>query len=264
MYWGKIIGFLVGFVSRNPYVLLIGIFLGHQFDRGLAEKYRSYKRQSENSFVLPENFVRTLFEVIGHLAKVDGRVTEDEIRSARLIMQRLNLSPSQINRAIYWFNEGKNPEYPFNENIRNLHLVTAHDTKKRLIFVQLLLEVLIAKKDFKREERSLMKRVCSGLEISHIEYSQLEAMIRAQRAFKGSPEGYLDQSRVLSAYKTLGISPEASNKEIKITYRRLMNKNHPDKIASKNPSKAEISEAEYKTRKVRAAYELLKARRSIR
>ena len=150
MYWGKIIGFLIGFITRNPWILLIGVFLGHQFDRGLTEKYRSFKKQNKNSFVLPENFVRTLFEIIGHLAKVDGRVTEDEIRSARMIMQRLNLSSSQINRAIYWFNEGKNPEYPFIENIRNLHLVTARDAKKRLIFVQLLLEVLIAKKDFKR------------------------------------------------------------------------------------------------------------------
>ena len=263
MYWGKIIGFLIGFITRNPWVLLIGVFLGHQFDRGLIGKYRSYQKQSENSFVLPENFVRTLFEVIGHLAKVDGRVTEDEIRSARLIMQRLNLSLSQTNRAIDWFNEGKNPEYPFIENIRNLHLVTAHDTKKRLIFIQLLLEVLISKKDFKREERFLMKSVCSELGISQIEYSQIEAMIRAQRAFKGSPEGALDESRVLNAYKTLGVSLEASNKEIKIAYRRLMNKNHPDKIASKNPSRTEVSEAEYKTRKVRAAYELLKARRSI-
>ena len=264
MYWGKIIGFLVGFLSRNPWVLLIGIFLGHQFDLGLAEKYRTYQKQSKNSFVLPESFVRTLFEIIGHLAKVDGRVTEDEIRSARMIMQRLNLSTLQINRAIYWFNEGKNPKYPFIEKIRNLHLTTAHDTRKRLIFMQLLLEVLIAKKDFKREERSLMMKICSGLEISQIEYSQLEAMIRAQRAFKRSPEGDLDESRVLNAYETLGISPETSNKEIKMTYRRLMNKNHPDKIASKNPSKAEILEAEHKTRKVRAAYELLKARRSIR
>jgi DnaJ like chaperone protein len=57
---------------------------------------------------------------------------------------------------------------------------------------------------------------------------------------------------------------EATNDEVKKAYRRLMNKNHPDKISSSNPSKEMISKAERRTRKVRSAYELLKARRSIR
>jgi len=43
-----------------------------------------------------------------------------------------------------------------------------------------------------------------------------------------------------------------------------MNKNHPDKLASKNPDAAAIAEAERKTREIRTAYELLKTRRSIR
>ena len=43
-----------------------------------------------------------------------------------------------------------------------------------------------------------------------------------------------------------------------------MNKNHPDKLSGDNPDKAAISEAERRTREVRSAYEMLKARRSIR
>ena len=43
-----------------------------------------------------------------------------------------------------------------------------------------------------------------------------------------------------------------------------MNRNHPDKLASKNPDAAAIAEAERKTREIRSAYEMLKARRSIR
>jgi DnaJ like chaperone protein len=264
LYWGKIIGFLVGLLSRNPWALIAAIFLGHQFDRGLAERYRSFQKKSSNNFVLPENFIRTLFEAIGYLAKADGRVSEDEIFNTRIIMQRLNLNPSQINQAINWFNEGKSPNYRLIKNIRDLRMATAHERKKRLIFMQLLLEVLFAKKNLKKEERLLLKNICLELKISQIEYVKLEAIIRAQRAFKGSHTGDLDESSVLNAYKTLGISPKASNEEVKISYRRLMNKNHPDKIASRNPSKEEISQAEYKTREVRVAYELLKARRSIR
>jgi DnaJ like chaperone protein len=89
-------------------------------------------------------------------------------------------------------------------------------------------------------------------------------MIRAQKGFKRSPAGDADAARVRGAYESLGVSPEVSNDDIKKAYRRLMNKNHPDKIAGSNPEADVIAEAERRTREVRVAYEMLKARRSIR
>jgi curved DNA-binding protein CbpA len=43
-----------------------------------------------------------------------------------------------------------------------------------------------------------------------------------------------------------------------------MNRTHPDKLAGANPDKSAITEAERRTREVRGAYDLLKARRTIR
>ena len=43
-----------------------------------------------------------------------------------------------------------------------------------------------------------------------------------------------------------------------------MNRNHPDKIAGDNPGKAAIEQAQRRTREIRNAYEMPKARRSIR
>ena len=89
-------------------------------------------------------------------------------------------------------------------------------------------------------------------------------MIRAQKGFKQSPAGDADTARVRAAYRALGVEQTASNDEIKTAYRRLMNRNHPDKIASSNPDAHTLAKAEQRTREVRSAYELLKARRSIR
>ena len=89
-------------------------------------------------------------------------------------------------------------------------------------------------------------------------------MIRAQKGFKRSPAGDADAARVRDAYATLGVNPDASNDEIKKAYRRLINRSHPDKIAASNPDAEVVAEAERRTREVRSAYEMLKARRSIR
>ena len=97
-----------------------------------------------------------------------------------------------------------------------------------------------------------------------MELAQLEAMIRAQKGFKHSPAGDADAERVRKAYRTLGVEATATNDEVKKAYRRQMNRNHPDKIASSNPAADVVAEAERRTREVRGAYELLKTRRSIR
>ena len=106
--------------------------------------------------------------------------------------------------------------------------------------------------------------MCSELGVGRVELAQLEAMIRAQKGFRRSPAGSADAARVKAAYAALGISVDASNDDIKKAYRRLMNRNHPDKIAGSNPHKDVLAEAQRRTREVRSAYELLKARRSIR
>jgi len=264
VYWGKIIGTLAGLATRKPWFALLGLFLGHQFDRGFKDRFRDFEEQGAEIGRVSDAFVRALFRSMGHLAKVDGRVSEEEIRAARLIMHRLGLSPANVRRAIAWFDEGKHPGFALVQTIREARRVSVRSAPQRVLFVRLLLEVVLAKDALKKEERSLIWIVCTELDVGRVELAQLEAMIRAQKGFKRSPAGDADAARVRGAYNALGISAEASNDEIKKAYRRLMNRNHPDKIAGSNPDASELAEAERRTREVRVAYEMLKARRSIR
>ena len=245
-------------------VLLALLLVAYQFYRGFRHSVKSFERQGENLAQLSDEFVRALFGCMGHLAKSDGRVSEDEIRAARLIMHRLGLSPAGVRRAIGWFDDGKRPGYPLVQTVREVRRVSARSAGKRTLFLRLLLEVVLAKPSLSREERAMIWTVCSELDVGRVELAQLEAMIRAQKGFKRSPAGDADAARVRNAYATLGVDPESSNDEIKKAYRRLMNRNHPDKIAGSNPEAAVVAEAERRTREVRSAYEMLKARRSIR
>ena len=148
--------------------------------------------------------------------------------------------------------------------MRELKRSGARGANERTMFVRLLLEVVLAKPALQKEERALIWVVCRELGVGRVELAQLEAMIRAQKGFKRSPAGDADAARVSAAYRTLGISADASNDDVKKAYRRLMNKNHPDKISSTNPGAKALADADRRTREIRVAYELLKARRSIR
>ena len=264
MYWGKIIGTLAGLATLKPWFALLGLFLGHQFDRGFADRFRDFQSQDANLGRVSEPFVQALFQCMGHLAKVDGRVSEAEIRAARLIMHRLGLSPANVRRAIGWFDEGKRADFPLVQTLREARRGCARSAAQRLLFVRLLMEVALAKDALQKQERSLIWVMCTEFDIGRVELAQLEAMLRAQRGFRHSPAGDADRARLKNAYEALGMSPDASNDEIKKAYRRLMNRNHPDKLAGNNPDAAEVAEAERRTREVRGAYEMLKARRSIR
>lgn len=264
MYWGKIIGTLAGLATLKPWFAVLGLFLGHQFDRGFIDRYRNFERQGADIGRVSDGFVRALFQTLGHLAKADGRVSEDEIRAARMVMHRLGLSPASVRRAIAWFDDGKRPGFMLRQTIREARRVSVRNAAKRTMFVRLILEVVLTKDTIQKEERSLIWSVCNELDVGRVELAQLEAMIRAQKGFKRSPEGNADAARVRGAYDSLGVSPDASNDDIKKAYRRLMNRNHPDKISGSNPDAKVLAEAERRTREVRGAYEMLKARRSIR
>ena len=44
---------------------------------------------------------------MGHVAKSDGRVSQEEIKAARFIMQRMGLNEQQRQLAVQMFNQGK-------------------------------------------------------------------------------------------------------------------------------------------------------------
>ena len=248
MFLGKTIG------------LIVLLLVAYQFYRG----FRSFERESESIGRVSDEFLRALFGCMGHLAKCDGRVTEDEIRAARLVMYRLGLSPAGVRRAIHWFDDGKRAGFPLVQTVAELRRTRARSASKRSLFMRLLLEVVLAKPSLQKSERAMIWSVSSELGIGRVELAQLEAMIRAQKGFKRSPAGDADAARLREAYATLGVEPDSSNDDIKKAYRRLMNRNHPDKIAGSNPGAEAVALAEQRTREVRGAYEMLKARRSIR
>src|SRR5271154_7136858 len=97
MAWkGKFIGALIGLLTtRSVWGAVVGAIIGHMFDQsgGVA-------RSAGTSPSVSEVFFRTTFELMGHVAKSDGHVSEAEIGAARRLMQELRLGPNEISAAI--------------------------------------------------------------------------------------------------------------------------------------------------------------------
>jgi DnaJ like chaperone protein len=97
MKWsGKIIGGALGFaLGLGPVGAALGAFIGHQFDSGAAPSDffgRTFLGGAPNPALVNELFFPTTFRLMGHIAKADGRVSEQEIASARSIMHALRLT----------------------------------------------------------------------------------------------------------------------------------------------------------------------------
>jgi len=83
MQWfGKGIGGLIGAVVAGPVGSLIGVLLGHQWDTSIAGRRRGHG----SARAISRLFFEVTFEAMGQIAKVDGRVSEDEVRVAHAIM----------------------------------------------------------------------------------------------------------------------------------------------------------------------------------
>ncbi|GHH53464.1 J domain-containing protein [[Pseudomonas] boreopolis] len=54
-------------------------------------------------------------------------------------------------------------------------------------------------------------------------------------------------------YRALGLTPDASNAEIELAYRRLMSQYHPDKVARADPEQRR--QAERRASEINAAYD---------
>src|SRR5579883_1441812 len=124
MNWsGKIIGGTVGLLALGPWGAALGAVIGHQFDSGggVADLFgRPLLGGAPDPGLVNQIFFPTTFRVIGHMAKADGRVSEQEIASARGVMHALRLNEAQIHSAINYFTEGKQAGFDLEAALRRL------------------------------------------------------------------------------------------------------------------------------------------------
>jgi len=265
MIWqGKALGALVGGVTAGPVGALLGAFVGHLLDSQAEQRLQGGASAGATSIGVQEAFFRATFQVMGHVAKADGRVSQEEIRAARAMMNELRLGEREVQLAIELFTQGKAANFPLDQTLRQLRRVCRNRPDLWRMFVQIQVQSALWSGGLHPAARAVLTRVCDALDISAYELVQMEALLRMQQSARQPHAAHTPMDKVAQAYEVLGIKPGASDGEITKAYRRLMNQNHPDKLHAKGLPESMMKMAEEKTRQIRAAYEVLRAARGLK
>lgn len=257
--WGKVLGGVFGYLLAGPIGALIGVAIGHAFDRGLRGIAGVVPRARVQGA-----FFTAVFSVLGHLSKADGRVNENEIRLAEAVMERMGLPGPLREQAKALFRRGKEPDFSLDEALGAFARESRHSRELIRIFLEILLQAAYADGAMHPEEERILRQVCDRLGFPRREFELLETMMRASvGAGSSRRRAEAHEMDLAQAYRILGCAPDATDAEVKKQYRRLLNQHHPDKLIAKGLPEELMKIAAERTVEIRKAYEKLRAARGF-
>lgn len=260
-WYGKLIGAVLGaIIGRGLFGAVVGLLIGHQFDR---RSQATRPRVTGDPRALQIVFFRATFQMMGHAAKADGRVTPQEIDAARDAMRRFSLSDADVQRAIDLYTDGKRPDFPLDELLGELRGAMSGRDDLRRLFVQIQLEAALQGGGLNPASRAVFARMCSALGISAIEFAALEAMLR-MRGPAGSGATRPQADRLADAYQVLGVRADTPDAEVTLAYRRLVSQSHPDKLVANGLPESMVEAAHERTRRILEAYEIIRKHRGMK
>lgn len=236
MAWtGKIIGGVLGSLL-GPLGTVIGVGIGHQFDKG-ADRVRTTAMAIQAAF----------FGCLAKMARADGKVTRNEIDAVEQIMARLGYTGLMREAAIEIFRRAKDDSHTAYDYLNQLASIIQFNPQIAMTFLSALHAVAQAD--------------------GFIHPSERDILLQAERLFRlrpGTIDTMLGTSRTNAldnAYKTLDCNPDASDEEVKKAYRKKCVEFHPDKLASKGLPDEFMQYAHEQLAKVNDAYDTIRKSR---
>jgi len=247
------IGAIIGYFAFGWLGALAGFFIGQSFGRGLQHSIlQGYQQHAGGS----EIFFETVFVLLGHLAKADGRVSEAEITQAESLMSRMSIEGDRRRQAIADFQQGSSSDFNLQQCLQNFAAAARFrpDLKRNLLVF--LVEMAMADDELHDAEELVLRAVATHLHIDMRSFEQMMAMLKAQHSFAGGQQ-HAGINALAEAYKALGVSEQASDKEVKRAYRKLMSQYHPDKMMAKGVPEEMLAMSTEKTQEIQAAYDCI-------
>lgn len=272
-YLGKVIGVAIAWMAGAGFWgVVLGFLIGHLFDRARQRRGGWFANQQQRQAL----FFSTTFEIMGHLTKSKGRVTEADIHLASVLMDRMRLTGEARSAAQQAFRVGKGGNYPLREKLRELRTICIGRQDLIRVFLEIQIQAAFADGSLHPNEREVLYVIAEELGISRLQFDQFLRMMQGGAQFGG---GYRQQGQQSSggwqpggtqgptledACNVLGVKASDDPTTIKRAYRKLMGEHHPDKLVAKGLPPQMMEMAKQKAQEIQQAYELIKQQRGFK
>ena len=226
---GKWIGGFLGWIATggSPIGALIGIAIGSMFDGnsdpriGTSDLFDSDNehRQAEGS---RNSFLFSLLVLASYIIRADGRIMHSEMETVRQMLRQNfgDVAVEQGNQILQrLFDEAKRQgDAAYKQTIRqSCQQIAAHtDYGERLQLLSFLASIAQADGSVHPTEVTALREVALWMQMPD---SEVDSML------------HLKGDTLSDAYQVLGISPDATDDEVRRAYRRLALQHHPDRVA---------------------------------
>lgn len=246
---GKWIGGFLGFITAGPLGALAGYALGSLFDHGLDEVNRDgsneqygytgqqYSNNEQRTYEGERNsFMFSLLVLASYIINADGKIMHSEMELVRRFLrqnfgERAKEQGEEI--LLKLFEQQKRMGM---EAYRSVIQDSCHQIRANMMYEQRLqlfdFLIMIAQADgivVQTEVQALKEMgIHMGLSAEDIE----QMLNLGSHQHRGGSTASSSASSLDDAYRILGISPSATNDEVKAAYRKMALKHHPDKVAA--------------------------------
>ncbi|WP_024589795.1 MULTISPECIES: co-chaperone DjlA [unclassified Pseudoalteromonas] len=284
--WGKILGFCFGFMFGKIFGAILGLYLGHLFDKSLKNNFDkaggfSSLFSGDDVHERQALFFSSCFAVMGHIAKSNGRVSEVHIKAANLFMDEMGLKGEERREAQHAFQSGKESDFSLKETVYDFKERFAKRNDLIQLFLEIQIQMAFSDGVLAEQEKQLLAEVSKQLGISKTRFAFVLKRYQAEFNFRKQQQQFNQQQQnqgQSSSYREgsghhvppnnnmnraqalalLGLSSDATQRDIKVAYRKLMSQHHPDKLVSQGLPKHMMELAVKKSQDIQAAYEYLK------